>query len=96
MIDARCATGARELDHMGRNMIIIPKGTAGVACKAKARGCDVIVYWVPHPSTQKKHPVSASAEGCFAPTKDEDGLGVSHFSDCKFAHEFRKRPTTGS
>jgi hypothetical protein len=50
-----------------------------------------MIYWVP-PLVEggKKHPVSADPDGCVKPTSDHDGYGVSHFSDCKFAADFRK------
>lgn len=75
---------------MPRRMIVIPKGTKAVACK-KAPDCPTMIYWVP-PLIEggKRHPVSCAPAGCIEPTAEKDGLGVSHFSDCAFAHEFRK------
>lgn len=67
--------------------IPIPKATKLAAC----RSCKQEIFWAPHPTSGNNHPVSVAPADCFPPTKDADGQGVSHFSDCAFAKEHRKR-----
>lgn len=65
--------------------IPIPARTQPSPC----RGCGELFYWAPHPSTGRRHPVSIAEEGCEEPTPLLDGQGVSHFSNCPNAEEFR-------
>lgn len=70
--------------------IPIPKGTRSEACRSAK--CGARVYWAPHPSTGKPHIVSVNPTllaGAKEPTPYEDGLGVSHWADCKDPINFR-------
>jgi hypothetical protein len=67
--------------------IPIPKGTK----PGKCRSCPAVIYFAPHPTSGKLHPISIADPECFAPTAETDGQGVSHFSNCEFAKEHRRR-----
>lgn len=70
-------------------LIVIPRGLEPVAC----RGCGAQIWWAPHPSTGRAHPVSVEYDivpGCKRPTPSLDGAGISHFSTCPQADRFRK------
>lgn len=79
------------------HLITIPRGIESQPC----RGCGQPIYWAPHPSTGRAHPVSVDpdiAQGCRRPTGSIDGKGISHFANCPDADRFRKAPrksTTG-
>lgn len=71
----------------GPTMYPIPAGTPMTACRSDA--CGAGCYWVDAP-TGKRMLVSADPPGCLAPTAKEDGIGVSHFTNCVDADKFRK------
>lgn len=73
-------------------IIPIPAGTGASQCSS----CRQTIFWAPHPSTGKKHPVSIECGFGRAPSNVADGRGVSHFSDCPNANDHRKpRPPQG-
>lgn len=68
-------------------MIAIPAGTPMKRCGGK--DCGRVFYWAPHPTTGNRHPVSIDHASAKAPTETEDGVGVSHWSTCPNADDFR-------
>jgi hypothetical protein len=71
------------------HLITIPRGLEAQPCS----GCGAPIYWAPHPSTGRAHPVSYNPDvalGCRRPTPYLDGAGISHFADCPDADRFRK------
>lgn len=64
---------------------VVPAGTK----RAQCRGCDEPIYWI-ETKSGKRAPIDCEQPGCHAPTKREDGQGVSHFPLCPKADEFRK------
>lgn len=67
-------------------MIPILPGTKSSTC----RFCPERIYWAPHPSTGRDHPVSVKAPDAYAPSPTAEGLGVSHFSNCPGADRARR------
>jgi hypothetical protein len=70
------------------HLIPIPRGTGATQC----RKCKATIYFAPHPSSGRAHPVSvapAIAAACVEPTALLDGAGISHFADCPNADDFR-------
>lgn len=49
------------------------------------------IYFVPHPTTGRMHPVSVAHADALVPTSTTPGLGISHFGDCKRADDFRSK-----
>jgi hypothetical protein len=68
------------------NPIAIPAGTQ----PSKCRSCGAVIYWI-KTAAGKNMPVSIGAPGSAAPEEREDGLGISHFADCAFADQHRKK-----
>lgn len=69
-----------------KTFIPIPAGTPPTPCKS----CRQLIYWAPHPSTGKNHPVSVADPESYAPDQDSDGKGITHFADCPNAASHRK------
>lgn len=69
-------------------MIPIPAKTR----PSKCRSCDQTIYFAPHPSTGRVHPISIEHEEAEEPTPFSDGQGISHFSDCPHADQHRRSP----
>lgn len=67
-------------------LIPIPKGTP----EAKCRSCQQLIFWSPHPTSGRNHPVSVADPDAKKPTKTEDGQGISHFADCPNADKHRR------
>lgn len=73
-------------------LIVIPPGTPARNCSGK--DCGKVFYWAPHPKTLRNHPVSIDHPRGKAPTETEPGAGVSHYSNCPNANDFRTPRTT--
>lgn len=68
-------------------LIPIPAGTKMQFCKGKK--CGKAIYFAKHPRTGNMHPVSIDDGSAKAPTATTDGVGVSHYSNCSDADDFR-------
>lgn len=69
--------------------IPIPADTRATTC----RTCPAVIYFAPHPSSGKSHPVSIDKKSfplAKAPTTTEAGQGGSHFIDCPNAKDHRR------
>lgn len=85
--DAPAAAPAERRKRAPLVPIPIPAGSPADEC----RGCGAVMYWAPHPTTGRPHPVSIAFDGARAPSATEPGEGHSHFSDCPKADRFRGR-----
>ena len=67
--------------------LIIPSATRPVRCT-----CGRTIYWILHPTTGRKHPVTIETDGGLPPTwfPASAGRGISHFADCPDAQKHRK------
>lgn len=68
------------------SFIPIPARTPESFC----RSCGQMIYWAPHPSTGKRHPVSIKHDEAEVPTPFHEGKGISHFADCPDAEQHRR------
>lgn len=69
-----------------KHIIGVRKGTAVAAC----RSCKAAIYWV-RTEAQKLMPVDCDEKhGGYAPTREADGVGVSHFATCPNAAQHRR------
>lgn len=73
----------------------IPAGAKGQACRAD--GCNHLLYMVPtgkmkpDGKTPSRAPVTVLGDDqCRAPTATRAGVGISHFSNCPGAQQFRR------
>ena len=67
-------------------LIPIPASTPAARCKS----CGQAIYFAPHPTTGRAHPVSVEHEDAEPPTPLTDGQGISHFADCPYAETHRR------
>lgn len=67
-------------------LIPIPARTPAARC----RSCGQEIYFAPHPSTGRMHPVSVEHEDAERPTSLSEGQGISHFADCPNADHHRR------
>lgn len=56
----------------------------------QCRSCKAVIYWI-ETAAGRKMPVDCEVDGAFEPRVDEAGRGVSHFSVCPDANQWRKR-----
>lgn len=68
------------------HLIPIPAKTRATPCSS----CQQLIYFAPHPSTGRPHPISVKHPNAVEPTATDGGFGVSHFSDCPNAAQHRK------
>lgn len=73
---------------MANLWVKIPAGTRGSRCKGST--CGLTIYFADHPNTGRAHPYDCTVEGGKIPTETEDGLGVTHYSTCPDANQFRR------
>ncbi len=66
-------------------LLPIPAGTTPTACKS----CGQTMYFAPHPTTGRPHPISIMHANAVEPTATEGGFGISHFADCPSAAQHR-------
>ena len=67
--------------------LVIKAGTQPSSC----RSCRQRIFWILHPRTNRRHPVSVAVEGALPPGRDTDGRGISHFADCPNAEHHRSK-----
>lgn len=72
---------------MGKHRIPIPARTRPTECKS----CGQTIYFAPHPSTGRMHPISILDDDAIAPSPLLDGIGISHFADCPEADKHRTK-----
>lgn len=68
-------------------LLPIPAGTRATECTS----CRQPIFFAPHPTTGRSHPISIKHENAFPPTATDGGYGISHFADCKFAAQHRAK-----
>jgi hypothetical protein len=83
----------REVEY-----IEVPAGTPPAECMGARRGgsCTAVIFWIERASRNKKTPdrivripVDCDADDqCYAPTANEAGLGISHYTTCPDAGKF--------
>lgn len=73
---------------MNHHLIPIPAGTPQSHCSSCGQG----IWWAEHPATKRPHPISTNHAEAREPTPTTAGLGLSHFADCEFAEQHRRKP----
>ena len=70
-----------------REYLTVPAGSRPANCKA----CDCLIYFVEH-KPGKYTPVDCEADAqCAPPTRESEGVGVSHFTTCTDPQRFSRR-----
>lgn len=86
-----------------RRFFTVPAGSKPIACRGKT--CTKFIYFITNPATNRPHPIDCDVDGGELPTAHRDksqasmfdvdeppheGRGVSHFSTCPDAVQFRR------
>lgn len=69
------------------NLLPIPAKTRATSCSS----CQQRIYFAPHPTTGRPHPISVQHPNAVEPTATDGGFGISHFADCPTAAQHRKK-----